>query len=54
MAQLGADAQQRMGSGRGSSERTGSEQTPPPSVEAKKDEQKAPNPVDVLRGIFGR
>ena len=54
MAQLGADAQQRMGSGRGPSERAGSEQAPPPSVEAKKDEPKAPSAVDVLRGILGR
>jgi hypothetical protein len=48
MAQLGADSQ-RMGSGRGTSERV-----PAPAAEAKKDEQKAPSAVDVLRGILGR
>jgi hypothetical protein len=53
MTQLGTDAQ-RMGSGRDSPERAGAERAPPPAVEAKKDEQKAPSAVDVLRGILGR
>lgn len=51
MAPLGADGRS-MGSARGS-ERTAAEPAPP-SAEAKKDEQKAPTAVDVLRGIFGR
>ena len=47
MAQLGMEA-------RGAPTRMGSEQAPPPSVEAKKDEPKPPSAVDLLRGILGR